>query len=80
MSATQDRHLLHAEAERKIGSRLLRAGQTVRITGERGLFRIERFDGGEVHCWGGTPGREKWRVFRAERIGRRPRMSGGDEQ
>jgi len=64
-----------AELERRVGGRVLRAGQVVRVTGARGLFRIQRFRGDEVDMFGGPPGREHCRVFKVDRIGARPRAA-----
>lgn len=64
------------EVERRHGGRrILRAGQTVTITGERGLFKIQAFRGDEVDVYGGPPNRERLRTFRLDRIGRRPRRA-----
>lgn len=56
------------------GSRVLRAGQVVRIRGARGLFRIQGFDesAGTVHVYGGPVGRPMFRTFTIDRIGARP--------
>lgn len=63
------------ETERKIGSRVLRAGEVIKIVGLRGDFRIRHFDGEEVAVYGGPPGHEMHRSFRVERIGRRSRKA-----
>lgn len=64
-----------AELERRDTERrrILRAGDVVTITGERGLFKIQAFKGDEVDVYGGPPNRERSRVFKIERVGRRPR-------
>lgn len=63
--------------EVKIGSRVIRSGQVVKITGERGLFTVQGFDtdAGTVDVYGGTPGpkgRRMFRTFYTSRIGARP--------
>lgn len=63
------------ETQRKIGSRVLRAGQTVKIVGVKGDFRIRHFEGEVVSVYGGRPGREMHRSFAVDRIGRRPRKA-----
>lgn len=63
------------EFERRVGGRMLRAGEVVRVTGARGSFTIRAFRGGEVYVFGGTPGRERCRVFTVDRIGARPRAA-----
>lgn len=65
------------ELERRLGGRVLRAGEVVRVSGERGLFTIRAFRGDEVDVWGGPQGRERFRTFRLERIGSRPRAAKG---
>ena len=75
MSASTENRPDRRETQRKIGSRLLRAGQVIKIVGLRGDFRIRHFEGEEVAVYGGSPGREMHRSFRVDRIGRRPRRT-----
>lgn len=63
------------EMQRKIGRRVLRAGQIIKIVGFSGDFRIRHFDGEEVAVYGGPPGYEMHRSFFVDRIGRRPRKT-----
>lgn len=58
----------------KIGHRVLRARDRVKIKDERGLFKILYFsqDGTEVFVHGGPPQRERRRTFKVDRIGTRP--------
>lgn len=58
---------------RKIGGRVLVKGQVVTIAGERGEFSICGFRGDEVHVYGGPAGRQRFRAFTTDRLGRRPR-------
>lgn len=63
--------------ELKVGSRILRADDMVKIKGARGLFRIMQFNEArtEVTVYGGPPNREHTRIFVVERIGARPRKA-----
>ncbi len=61
------------ETDRRSGNRILRAGETVCIVGERGKFKILGFRNNEVDVFGGPPNRERLRTFLVGRIGRRPR-------
>lgn len=45
-------------------------GKVVRVTGLRGRFAVHAVEDGTVTCWGGPKGREAWRAFPVERIGR----------
>lgn len=45
-------------------------GKVVQVTGLRGRFAVHRVEDGTVTCWGGPKGREAWRAFPLERIGR----------
>lgn len=45
-------------------------GKVVRVTGLRGRFAVHAVEDGTVTCWGGPKGREAWRAFPLERIGR----------
>lgn len=45
-------------------------GKVVRVTGLRGRFAVHRVEDGTVTCWGGPKGREAWRAFPLDRIGR----------
>jgi hypothetical protein len=65
--------------QRKIGSRVIRSGQYVKINGERGLFKVTFFRGDDVHCYGGKTNYEKSRAFHVDRIGRRPQMNRRDK-
>lgn len=59
----------------KIGRRVLRVGQRVKIDGLRGLYKIQHFsdDLTTVTVYGGPPNRvESTRIVAVERIGRRP--------
>lgn len=63
--------------EFRIGNRIIRAGEVVKVTGERGSFVVRGFDldAGSFDCFGGTPGpkgRRSFRTFRLDRIGARP--------
>jgi len=60
--------------EVKIGRRVIRSGQVVKITGERGLFTVRGFDteAGTVDVYGGPKGYGSWRTFYTTRIGARP--------
>jgi len=65
-------------AEARVGSRILRVGDVVRIEGERGTFEVFGFrvEQGAIACarvFGGAAGRHHWRYFRLERIGARKR-------
>lgn len=69
-------------AQCKIGWRVLRAGDRVKIKGERGaLFKILRFDLActEVTVYGGAPNHERMRTFLVGRIGERPRAANRKE-
>jgi hypothetical protein len=61
------------EALRKMGRRVLRAGDIVKIKGAGGHFRIRHFRGREVEVFGGRPNHTRIRTFTVDRIGRRPR-------
>lgn len=55
----------------KIHGRVLEPGQTeISITGERGRFTFFGIypGDGSVMCYGGQPGREKWRSFHPDRV------------
>lgn len=78
------------EVERRVGHRIIRAGDVVKITGlGRGCVRVDGelrsgfkvlgFRGGDVLVYGAkTPKRvPHLRTFPVERIGARPRGSGG---
>lgn len=60
----------------KVGGRVLRAGQRIKIRGERGHFKIIAFNpsASTVSVYGGRPGGPQlMRTFMLDRIGTRPR-------
>lgn len=66
----------------KLGGRMLRKGDLVKIRGERGEFRICSFtdDGTAVNCRGGCGGRVLDRTFFVERIGVRKARAAAEEE
>lgn len=47
-------------------------GKVVRVHGLRGRFTVHEITEDPepvVCCWGGTPGRERWRWFTLDRLG-----------
>lgn len=64
------------DLERQIGARTLRAGDTVRIVGVRGEWRIVGFVGDTVDVYGAVTARRAplLRTFTVDRIGTRRRQ------
>jgi hypothetical protein len=67
----------------KVGGRVLRAGDIVKVTGQRGAtFRLLGFDpvAGTVEAWGGaTRGERRWRkrrTFSVDLVGTRLHLAG----
>lgn len=69
----------------KSGRRVIHPGDVVKISRERGEYRVLRFaeDGSTVEVWGGTgqgiERKAKVRTFTADRIGRRLALAGTPE-
>lgn len=65
----------------KVGGRVLRAGDIVKVTGQRGaMFRIHHFEqetrGMVAVVYGGASGKRLTRAFPVETIGTRKAMAG----
>ena len=74
------RELIEKETSMKVTEyKNMKAGDLVRIKGERGTFKVmwvEQFETkrpDEITVVGGSSGRNAWRTFLSERVTRRPK-------